>query len=64
MESRLPQLLNKKQLAEYLGLSVFTIDTWVSQKRLPHVKMGRRVAFRLRDIERWIDEHTIRPEGD
>ena len=43
--------LNKKELAEYLGLSVFTIDTWVSQQReIPFVKMGRRVMFDMEDV--------------
>lgn len=53
------QFLTKKQLAAYLGLSVYTIDTWVSQKRIPYVKLGTRVLFRERDIEQWIDRHTV-----
>lgn len=56
---------SKKELAEYLGLSVFTIDQWVSQKKeLPFVKMGRRVMFRREDVELWVQENTHNPKSD
>ena len=55
------RLINKRELAEYLSLSVFTIDTWVSQNRIPYVKMGRRVLFDLSEIDKWIDEKKVEP---
>ena len=54
--------LSKKELARYLGLSVFTIDTWVSQRReIPFVKMGRRVMFDMADVRDWIEKSKIHP---
>jgi len=53
------RLINKKELAEYLSLSVFTIDTWVSQNRIPYVKMGRRVLFDLDDVDKWIEQLKV-----
>ena len=54
--------LSKKELAEYLGVSVFTIDTWVSQRReIPFVKMGRRVMFDIADVRDWIEKSKIHP---
>jgi len=54
--------LNKKELAEFLGLSVYTIDAWVSERReIPFVKMGRRVMFDMADVEDWIEKSKHRP---
>jgi excisionase family DNA binding protein len=56
------RFLNKKELAGYLGVSVYTIDSWVSQRQeIPFVKMGRRVMFDLKDIEAWIEKHKTNP---
>lgn len=57
--------LNKKELAVMLGLSVFTIDSWVSERReIPFVKMGKRVMFDINDIVEWIENHKIRPSSE
>ena len=56
--------INKKELAEYLGLSVFTIDAWVSQRReIPFIKMGKRVMFDMDDVKSWIEESKIHPDS-
>lgn len=56
------RFLNKKELAGYLGISVYTIDSWVSQRqKVPFVRMGRRVMFDLKDIEAWIEKHKTNP---
>ncbi len=57
------KFFSKKELAEFLGLSVFTIDTWVSQRReIPYVKMGRRVMFDKTDVEAWIERQKVIPQ--
>ncbi len=54
--------LTKKELAAYLCLSIFTIDTWVSQKReIPFVKMGRKVMFDIKDVQEWIERSKVHP---
>ncbi len=56
------QFLNKKQLAALLGLSIFTIDSWVSQRReIPFVKMGKRVKFATEDVMEWIEKNKQYP---
>jgi excisionase family DNA binding protein len=56
----LTRFWDKRELAEYLGLSVFTIDAWVSQRRIPFVKIGgRKVMFDKKEIETWIDGQRI-----
>ncbi len=54
--------LTKKELAAYLSLSIFTIDTRVSQKReIPFVKMRRKVMFDMKDVQEWIDKSKVHP---
>ncbi len=56
------QFLDKKQLAALLGPSIFTIDSWVSQKReIPFVKMGKRVKFATEDVLEWIENNKQYP---
>jgi len=54
--------INKKELAEFLGLSIFTIDSWVSERReIAYVKMGKKVMFDLNDVYKWIENSKILP---
>ena len=56
------QFLDKKQLAAYLGLSIFTIDSWVSQRReIPFIKMGKKVMFDLADVLTWLESKKVHP---
>ena len=62
MKTEAPKFLSKKQLANYLGLSIFTIDSWVSERReIPFVKMGRRVMFDLKDVLAWVESNKTHP---
>ena len=51
--------LNIDEISAYLGLSKNTIYSWVWQKRIPHVKLGRLVKFDMRAIEHWAKKNTI-----
>jgi len=54
--------LSKKELSEYLGISIFTIDSWVSERReIPFVKMGKRVMFDLNDVAAWVNSRKFHP---
>ena len=57
------QFLSKKELSEYLGISVFTIDSWVSGRReIPFVKMGKRVMFDMLDVANWVTSRKVHPK--
>lgn len=58
MEKR---LLNIRETSEYLGIPVNTLYCWVSQRRIPFVKMGKRTMFDLSRLNDYIDEHTRQP---
>ena len=51
-------LLTLRQAAAYLGLSPWTLRQWVSQRRIPHVKLGRAVRFDPVALVAWIAEHS------
>ncbi len=57
------QLLSVRDVTEMTGLSVFTIYSWVSQKKIPFVKIGSRTLFDSKDILAWIEAHKVQPEG-
>ncbi|MEP0826919.1 MAG: helix-turn-helix domain-containing protein [bacterium] len=59
------RFLTKRQVASLLGLSIYTIDAWVSQRReIPFVKMGRRVMFDVKDVNAWVEKNRMEPEND
>ncbi len=49
------------ELSKRTTLSRWTIYNLVSQRKIPHLKVGRRVLFPIRAIEKWLDESTIAP---
>lgn len=51
--------LNIKEAAEYLGVSVGTLYSWVCYKKIPYHKFGRLVKFDLRGLEVWTKNNAI-----
>ncbi len=49
-------LLSKKQLAERLGVTARTLDTWMVQRRIPYLKIGRTVRFSLSEVSMHLKE--------
>ena len=45
------------EVATYTGLSVHTLYTMVSQRRIPFVKMGRLTKFDRVELDKWIAGH-------
>ena len=59
------RLLNTKQAAAYLGLSVPTLREWASMRiHLPIVRLGRAVRYDRRDLDAYIESMKRQPEGD
>ena len=56
------KLLSVQEVATLLGLHKVTIYDWVSQRRVPFVKVGRRTMFDPREIERWLEGSTVREQ--
>jgi len=56
----LRRLITAKEAAQYLSLSTDTIYRMASQKKLPYLKIGGRVLFDLRALDRWIEKRMVR----
>ena len=61
MENQITQtkLLNVKEAAGFLNIAVPTLYNWVSQGRIPVIKIsGRCIRFRLSDLHAFLDQKT------
>ncbi len=48
-------LINKEALAHRYSVSPRTIDFWVQKKRIPSIKVGRELRFRIEDCDRAVE---------
>jgi excisionase family DNA binding protein len=55
------QLLNVIQTAAMLGMKESTIRSWILDRRIPFVRMGRRVFVRRIDVEQLIEANVVYP---
>ena len=49
-----------EQVAGYLGLSPHTVYKFVSQRKIPHVKIGKLVKFDHVEIDKWISSQAVK----
>lgn len=64
---KLGELLDRKAVAELLGVSTATLKTWVCERKGPHFyKMGSgrgsRVYYQRSDVEAWLNRRAVRVE--
>lgn len=49
-------MMNYREAATYLGLSVNTLQAWVSRGWMPFaVKLGRAVRFKVSDLDEFVE---------
>lgn len=48
------------ELAETLHLSKWTVRKWRLAGGLPHIKIGRRIFYRLQSVEEWLRDQESR----
>lgn len=47
--------LNRKDAASFLGIAVSTLDKMAANGSIARVKLGRRVIYRIKDLETLLD---------
>jgi excisionase family DNA binding protein len=52
-------LLRKRELAEKLAISKRTLDVWMQKGRIPFLKVGRSVRFRLPDVLAKLNSYRV-----
>ena len=60
----MPELLNLKEGAKEMKISIHTLRAWIYQKRLPVVHLGRRVLLRREDLEAFVNKNVVRAKDD
>jgi excisionase family DNA binding protein len=58
------RLLDSSEVAAMLGVSRRTLEKWVQQKKIPHVKLGTAgrgslLRFRLDSLNAWIKSQEV-----
>jgi excisionase family DNA binding protein len=53
-------MLTYKDVAELTNMKLGTVYALVSQRRIPHIRLGRRlVRFRRQEILDWLEAHDV-----
>jgi excisionase family DNA binding protein len=53
------RLLTIEEVSNKLGVRKSTLYSWSHQRRIPYVKVGSLLRFRLRDVEKWLEQQTV-----
>lgn len=59
-------LITRREAALYLGVSSQTLCVWAcnGRYRLKYVKVGRRVMYRISELEAFIERRTVMQTGE
>ena len=58
-----PRYLGVIAAADYLCISTSYLSKLVSRRRIPFIKVGRRVVFDRGLIDRWASRRAVLPKG-
>jgi len=55
------EYLNTTQAAEFLGVTIGTLEVWRCSKRypIPYLKCGRLVRYRRSDLIAWLESREV-----
>jgi excisionase family DNA binding protein len=57
-------LIGPEEASEALGIELATVDTWVSRKKIPFVKVGGALRFRPSALQAWLRAREYSPKGE
>ena len=47
------------EVADYLGVKISTVYTWIHSKQIPYYKIGRLVKFKQNEIDDWTKSKKV-----
>lgn len=53
------ELLTRKELAEFLRISIATLQTMMKNREIPFYKINKRIIFKKSDIDEWLKQRKI-----
>lgn len=54
-------LWDKRQAAEFLNISPFSVSGKVSRREIPFIKIGRRCLFDPADLKAFVEARKVQP---
>jgi excisionase family DNA binding protein len=54
------ELLTKEEVQKYLKISQSTLNLMMKRKEIPYVKLQRRVLFRKKDIDKFLESKLVK----
>jgi hypothetical protein len=60
------QLANNSAAANHIGIAAATLQYWrtTGSQKIPFIKVGGRVMYRISDLDKWLDDHTFSHTGE
>ena len=55
------RLLDVREAAQFLAITVSTLYGWVWQQKISFVKLGRALRFDIADLRRFVDQNRVPP---
>jgi excisionase family DNA binding protein len=52
-------LMSLPECSQEMKISIYTLRSWIYQKRIPIVKLGRRVLIKREDLEEFVNKSVI-----
>jgi len=56
-----PLVLQPREVARLLGISVRTLWRWTHEGRVPYIRIGRTVRFPYAVLTAWLEEQSHKP---
>lgn len=51
--------LGNNEAAQILGCTPGTLRVWVSKRKVPFIKVGRLVRFRMKDLDEFLEQNAV-----
>jgi excisionase family DNA binding protein len=56
------ELVESEAAAKILGIKTITVYKWVSERKIPFIKVGGALRFRPSALQAWLREREFTPE--
>lgn len=53
-------VMNKKEAADFLRISLATLKRFMKEKKIPYSKINGRVLFLKKDLIKWVESKKIK----
>jgi len=54
------ELLTKEEVRKHLRIAASTLDIYIKNKKIPYIKLDRRVLFKKSDIDAFLESRKVK----